>query len=476
MRPDFVRHRVMVVVLCTAVAAGAPAAPAEEPSPEQLRRELEAMKRQLQQLAGADQEAGDGDREAERRAQAAACARRAPAKAEAATTDEERLKREVTENVMRRVQPTLAAANKTFPSQFNPAIGLIVDTVGSYTENAAAATSRCARREIGLSASVDPFARGYAIFNGNAGRVRGGGGGDRDHLAAVQPDAEGRPLLRRLRPPLEVPRPRPAVREPADGARRVRRRRVAGRRRRRLSCLAPLEQYLTLTAGMYNKIGAENERVEQRRAARPLGVHLPRPRPRRSSASPTRTASTSALTLRRTRRRSRSTSAADGIERRDLTYRCDPLGRRRTMASSGVPRSCSTRRATAASIVGQPSVLRELARARRRSDDASRRPPTADDAAGLPARERGRPLQLRRGPPHAALLSRASSSSGRRRSTRAVGDTLAYSPYLTHLGVRVPAHPPAVHATSTRRAITRTSSSCNGRSIIGSHVHGFRDR
>src|SRR5207253_465985 len=65
-----------------------------------------------------------------------------------------------------RLRPQLAAANKTFPSQFNPAIGLIVDTVGSYGSKTRGDFELRAA-ELGISASVDPFARGYAIITGS---------------------------------------------------------------------------------------------------------------------------------------------------------------------------------------------------------------------------------------------------------------------------------------------------------------------
>src|SRR6266853_6262594 len=76
--------------------------------------------------------------------------------AEAAAADEERLKREVTEHIMQRLRPQLAAANKTFPSQFNPAIGLIVDTVGSYSRRDKA-NFEFRSGELGVSANIDPF-------------------------------------------------------------------------------------------------------------------------------------------------------------------------------------------------------------------------------------------------------------------------------------------------------------------------------
>ena len=72
---------------------------------------------------------------------------------------------QVAEDVARRIQPQLAAANKTFVSQFNPAIGFIVDDVFSYREHERA-NNEWRSGEIGVSASVDPFARAYAILNG----------------------------------------------------------------------------------------------------------------------------------------------------------------------------------------------------------------------------------------------------------------------------------------------------------------------
>src|SRR5207249_10804784 len=90
----------------------------------------------------------------------------APPPTSTAEAEEERIKRQVTEQIMRRIQPSLTAANKTFPSQFNPAIGLIIDTVGSYGSNERG-DFQFRAAELGVSASVDPFARGYAIITGS---------------------------------------------------------------------------------------------------------------------------------------------------------------------------------------------------------------------------------------------------------------------------------------------------------------------
>src|SRR5207237_6935349 len=85
-----------------------------------------------------------------------------------AVVDEEALKLKILEAL----QPQLAAANKTFPAQFNPAIGFIVDTVLSFTNRKDQGNFELRPGEIGISPHVDPFVRAYAILNGtNAGGV-----------------------------------------------------------------------------------------------------------------------------------------------------------------------------------------------------------------------------------------------------------------------------------------------------------------
>jgi hypothetical protein len=247
----------MAAMLCVAIMAGAPSAPAEEPSLEQLRREHDAMKRQLDQLQQQikKQEVLIEKLSAERRTAPPA----PPAKAETATTDEERLKKEVTENIMRRIQPSLTAANKTFPSQFNPAIGLIVDTVASY-KGQQGGNFELRSAELGLSASVDPFARAWAIINGSSD------GFELEEAAIATTSLPYNLGLQggrffadfgRLSKFHDHDLPfvnRPVVLDEyvggesqADG--------IQG------SWLVPIGQYLTLTGGMYNKIGADNERV-----------------------------------------------------------------------------------------------------------------------------------------------------------------------------------------------------------------------
>ncbi len=74
------------------------------------------------------------------------------------------------------------ATKKSFPSQFNPAIGLVGETVASFDsrKNSQTGSSRPGgfdinqrSTELNLSASVDPFARGYAVINASANPITG---------------------------------------------------------------------------------------------------------------------------------------------------------------------------------------------------------------------------------------------------------------------------------------------------------------
>ncbi len=235
---------------------------------EELRRELEAMRKQLKQMQEQleKQQKVIDKLSAEKQAPAAppaVGAAKAPGAktAEEAAADEERLKREVTEHIMQRLRPQLAAANKTFPSQFNPAIGLIVDTVGSYGSKTRGDFELRAA-ELGISASVDPFARGYAIITGS-----NQGGFDVEEAAIVTTSLPynltakgGRFFADFGRLSKFHDHDLPFVNRPI-----VLDRYVGGESQSdgvELNYLVPMRQYLTLTGGWYNKMGAENERVD----------------------------------------------------------------------------------------------------------------------------------------------------------------------------------------------------------------------
>ena len=181
-----------------------------------------------------------------------------PAPVPPMTVDVEELRR----MILADIQPQLTAANKTFASQFNPAIGFIVDTVFSHSrENKSNFEFRSG--EIGISASVDPFARAYAIINGTPDGVE-------VEEAAIVTTAlpwgftvkGGRFFAEFGRLSTFHDHDLPFVNRPlvldrfiggesqADGV--------------EVNWLAPTPQYLAITLGAYNKIGAANDRVDNR--------------------------------------------------------------------------------------------------------------------------------------------------------------------------------------------------------------------
>ncbi len=221
---------------------------------EELRRELEAMRKQLKQMQEQleKQQKVIDKLSAEKQAPAAppaVGAAKAPGAktAEEAAADEERLKREVTEHIMQRLRPQLAAANKTFPSQFNPAIGLIVDTVGSYGSKT--------RGDFELRAAE------LIITGSNQG------GFDVEEAAIVTTSLPYNLTFKGGRFFADFGRlskfhdhDLPFVNRPI-----VLDRYVGGESQSdgvELNYLMPMRQYLTLTGGWYNKMGAENERVD----------------------------------------------------------------------------------------------------------------------------------------------------------------------------------------------------------------------
>ncbi len=230
---------------------------------EELQRELNAMKTQLQELQQKMQKQQELIEKLS--AQPPRAVPTPPVAAAVATpaapsAEQEQLEQRITESIMQKIQPSLAAANKTFPSQFNPAIGLIIDTVASYQESGGA-NFEFRSAEIGMSANVDPFVRGYAIFNGTNDGV------DVEEAALVTTSLPYNLTVKGGRFFADFGRlskfhnhdlpfvDRPQVLDmfvggesQADGV--------------EVSYLAPLQQYLTLTLGAYNKIGADNPQVD----------------------------------------------------------------------------------------------------------------------------------------------------------------------------------------------------------------------
>src|SRR5438309_3463156 len=100
----------------------------------------------------------------------------------------EKLETKKIQEVEAKENAALEASKKTFASQFNPAISLGIDTIGSYKSNAqgfnpgngpqagarinnsrpAGADFNLRSAELFISADVDPFARAYATINASA--------------------------------------------------------------------------------------------------------------------------------------------------------------------------------------------------------------------------------------------------------------------------------------------------------------------
>jgi hypothetical protein len=254
--------RPTAAALATVTALAVCSSPLLGQTIEELQQELKVMKEQLERLQQQmkRQEELINKLSKERPAPGAVPAAAAvPPTPPAATAQQKELEQQVTENVMREIQPSLAAANKTFPAQFNPAIGLIIDTVGSYQEKGGG-NFEFRSAEIGMAASIDPFARGYAIFNGSDDGV------DVEEAAIVTTSLPWNLTVKggrffadfgRLSKFHDHDLPfvnRPTVLDEyvggesqADGL--------------EVSYLVPLQQFVTLTLGAYNKIGADNEQV-----------------------------------------------------------------------------------------------------------------------------------------------------------------------------------------------------------------------
>ncbi len=259
----------LVLVILTAMLALARTASAADPSIEDMQRDLQAMKRQMRQrqdMIRKQQETISklsAQQSPATTAVAPAAGGTAVAAPTAAAADENRLKDEIVEKVARNLQPKLASLNKTFPSQFNPAIGLILDSAFSSKDNARA-NFEFRSAELGISASIDPFARGYALLNGTPDgieveeaaivttslpynlTVKGGrffaDFGRLSHFHDHELPFVNRPLvLDRF----------VGGESQADGM--------------EASYLAPISQYLMLTAGAYNKMGGENGRADNGR-------------------------------------------------------------------------------------------------------------------------------------------------------------------------------------------------------------------
>jgi hypothetical protein len=253
-------------LLVVGLVAGAPGtARTQEPASveQQLRRELEGVKETLRRVEQKMKEQDELIRKfsGEKPSPPTPAA---PAPVPAAPPpgfDEDKLRLKILDEVQRTIQPQLAAATRTFPSQFNPAISFVIDTLFFYSANEGTANFEFRSGEMGIFANVDPFARAYAFINGTPDGV------ELEEAAIITTALPydltvkgGRFFADFGRLSKFHDHDLPFVNRPivldtyvdgesqADGV--------------EVSWLAPLPVYLNITGGWYNKVGAENERVD----------------------------------------------------------------------------------------------------------------------------------------------------------------------------------------------------------------------
>ena len=172
-----VRSRAFTLLVVFALGLGplAPAVFAQEKASEleDLKKQMLQMQEQLRQLQRLVEKL-------ERQG--------APSAAASQPLAEEPALQKKIQEVESKADAALEASKKTFASQFNPAISLGIDTIGSYKSNAqgfnpgngpqagarinnsrpAGADFNLRSAELFISADVDPFARAYATINASA--------------------------------------------------------------------------------------------------------------------------------------------------------------------------------------------------------------------------------------------------------------------------------------------------------------------
>jgi hypothetical protein len=169
------RARALLVVFALGLGQLAPAVFAQEKASEleDLKKQMLQMQEQLRQLQRLVEKL-------ERQG--------APSAAASQPLAEQPALQKKIQEVESKADAALEASKKTFASQFNPAISLGIDTIGSYKSNAqgfnpgngpqagarinnsrpAGADFNLRSAELFISADVDPFARAYATINASA--------------------------------------------------------------------------------------------------------------------------------------------------------------------------------------------------------------------------------------------------------------------------------------------------------------------
>ena len=142
---------------------------------------LDALKQQLQQMQQQMQLMQQKINELEAaKTSAPPSAVQAPAAPPAAPA--EAVTQEQMQQLNEKVNQVVEAQKKTLLSEFNPAIGFVGETIFQYTSKSQNATGtdqpggwdvNQRSMELNIAASVDPFAKGYAVINAQADPVTG---------------------------------------------------------------------------------------------------------------------------------------------------------------------------------------------------------------------------------------------------------------------------------------------------------------
>src|SRR5437899_3698194 len=162
---------VKLTSVAVALGLGVCALPAQETNElEQLKKEMREMRKQMQQL---EQKIETLE---QKKTGTAAAPGKAPESPPGAATPEQ------VKELSDKVDAVVEAQKKVRPSEFNPSIGLVGETIFSYTSKSSDQTGSdraggfdAFQRsiELNVAASVDPFAKGYAVINASADSATG---------------------------------------------------------------------------------------------------------------------------------------------------------------------------------------------------------------------------------------------------------------------------------------------------------------
>ncbi len=137
---------------------------------------LEALKKQMRQMQEQMQSLQHKIEKLEARKQAA------PPAAAPSSAPAEGVSKQEWKQLNEKVDRVAEAQRKVLPSEFNPAIGVVGETIFSYRSKDSKDTGSerpggfdvfQRSLELNLSASVDPFARGYVVINAEADPITG---------------------------------------------------------------------------------------------------------------------------------------------------------------------------------------------------------------------------------------------------------------------------------------------------------------